>query len=418
MKKQDVPRIELHGVVQKFEAPRIDDLESHLAEELEKFSRRITAGSTIALAVGSRGIFGIDRIVQTTVSWLKRKGAEPFIVPAMGSHGGATAEGQLEVLSSYGIRDTTIGAPIRSSMEVVRLASDLPVNLFMDAHASKADGIILINRIKPHTDYHGPYESGIVKMAVIGLGKHEQALEIHRFGVPGLRDLIPKCAERILGTGKILGGVAVVENANEQTAALEALPAETILSEEPRLLELARTLMPALPSEDIDLLIVDAMGKDISGVGMDTNIIGRIAIRGEREPERPSIKAIYARDLTAGSHGNALGVGLADVVSRRLYDKIDLRTTLENAYTSSFLSRAKVPIVADSDERAIDIALRSCGAVAAGQERIMRIRDTLHLEEIYVSEKLLEELRPRLGIRDTGRSVGLVDSLGNCPELW
>ena len=418
MKKQDVPRIELHGVVQKFEAPRIDDLESHLAEELEKFSRRITAGSTIALAVGSRGIFGIDRIVQTTVSWLKRNAAEPFIVPAMGSHGGATAEGQLEVLSSYGIRETTIGAPIRSSMEVVRLSSDLPVNLFMDAHASKADGIILINRIKPHTDYHGPYESGLVKMAVIGLGKHEQALEIHRFGVPGLRDLIPQCAERILGTGKILGGVAVVENANEQTAALEALPAETILSEEPRLLELARALMPALPSEDIDLLIVDAMGKDISGVGMDTNIIGRIAVRGEREPERPSIKAIYARDLTAGSHGNALGVGLADVVSRRLYDKIDLRTTLENAYTSSFLSRAKVPIVADSDEQAIDIALRSCGAVAAGQERIMRIRDTLHLEEIYVSEKLLEELRPRPAIQDTGRSVGLVDSLGNCPEVW
>jgi hypothetical protein len=255
-------------------------------------------------------------------------------------------------------------------------------------------------------------------MAVIGLGKHEQALEIHRFGVPGLRDLIPQCAERIFGTGKILGGVAIVENANEQAAALEALPVETILSEEPRLLELARTLMPALPSDSIDLLVVDWLGKDISGVGMDTNIIGRIAVRGEREPERPSIKAIYARDLTAGSHGNALGVGLADVISRRLFDKIDPRATLENAYTSSFLSRAKVPIVADSDEQAIDIALRSCGAVAAGQERIIRIRDTLHLEEIYVSEKLLEELRPRSDIKDNGRSVVIVDSLGNCPELW
>jgi hypothetical protein len=303
-------------------------------------------------------------------------------------------------------------------MEVVRLSSDLPLNLFMDARASRADGIILINRIKPHTDYHGRYESGLIKMAVIGLGKHEQALEIHRFGVPGLRDLIPQCAERIFGTGKILGGVAIVENANEQGAALEALPVETILSEEPRLLELARTLMPALPSDSIDLLVVDWLGKDISGVGMDTNIIGRIAVRGEREPERPSIKAIYARDLTAGSHGNALGVGLADVISRRLFDKIDPRATLENAYTSSFLSRAKVPIVADSDEQAIDIALRSCGAVAAGQERIMRIRDTLHLEEIYVSEKLLEELRPRSDIKDNGRSVVIVDSLGNCPELW
>jgi hypothetical protein len=418
MKRPVLSHIKLHGVRQKIEAPRIDDLESHLTGELEKFSSRIAAGSSIALAVGSRGIFEIGRIVQTTVSWLKRKEAKPFVVPAMGSHGGATAEGQMEVLSSYGIRETAIGAPIQSSMEVVRLSSDLPLNLFMDARASRADGIILINRIKPHTDYHGRYESGLIKMAVIGLGKHEQALEIHRFGVPGLRDLIPQCAERIFGTGKILGGVAIVENANEQAAALEALPVETILSEEPRLLELARTLMPALPSDSIDLLVVDWLGKDISGVGMDTNIIGRIAVRGEREPERPSIKAIYARDLTAGSHGNALGVGLADVISRRLFDKIDPRATLENAYTSSFLSRAKVPIVADSDEQAIDIALRSCGAVAAGQERIMRIRDTLHLEEIYVSEKLLEELRPRSDIQDNGRSVVIVDSLGNCPELW
>ena len=235
MKTRGFPRLELHKVIQHFNAPRIDDLESHLTKELEKISSRIAAGSSIALAVGSRGIFGIDRIVQTTLSWLKQKKAKPFVVPAMGSHGGATAEGQLEILSSYGIRETTVGAPIRSSMEVVRLSSDLPVKLFMDTHASRADGIILINRIKPHTDYHSTYESGLVKMAVIGLGKHDQALEILRFGVPGLRDLIPQCAERIFGTGKILGGVAIVENAYEQAAAVEALPAETILPEEPRL---------------------------------------------------------------------------------------------------------------------------------------------------------------------------------------
>ena len=418
MKTRGFPRLELHKVTQHFNAPRIVDLESHLTKELEKISSRIAAGSSIALAVGSRGIFGIDRIVQTTLSWLKQKKARPFVVPAMGSHGGATAEGQLEILSSYGIRETTVGAPIRSSMEVVRLSSDLPVNLFMDTHASRADGIILINRIKPHTDYHSTYESGLVKMAVIGLGKHDQALEIHRFGVPGLRDLIPQCAERIFGTGKILGGVAIVENAYEQAAAVEALPVEAILPEEPRLLRLARTLMPALPSDSIDLLVVDAMGKDISGVGMDTNIIGRIAVRGEREPEHPLIKAIFVRDLTAGSHGNALGVGLADVISRRLYDKIDFQATLENAYTSSFLSRAKVPIVVESDKQAVDIALRSCGAVAPGQERIMRIRDTLHLEEICVSEKLLEELRPLPDIQVTGRCVALVDSTGKCPEVW
>jgi hypothetical protein len=418
MKRQGLPRINLHNLRQKFDGPRIDDLESHLTGELEKFSSRIASDSSIALAVGSRGILGIDRIVQTTVRWLKRIGAKPFVVPAMGSHGGATATGQLKVLFSYGIRESIIGAPIRSSMEVVRLASDLPVKLFMDARASRADGIILINRIKPHTDYHGLYESGLVKMGVIGLGKHAQALEIHRFGVPGLRELIPQCAERIFGTGKILGGVAIVANAYEQPASVEALPAEAILSEEPRLLALARMLMPALPSDSIDLLVVDAMGKDISGAGMDTNIIGRINVRGEEEPDRPRIKAIFVRDLTANSHGNALGVGLADVISRRLYDKIDFEATLENAYTSSFLSRAKVPIVADSDERAIDIALRSCGAVAAGQERIMRIRDTLHLEEIYVSEKLLEELQLLSNIEIIGRTTFLVDSTGKCPEVW
>jgi hypothetical protein len=303
-------------------------------------------------------------------------------------------------------------------MEVVRLSSNLPVKLFMDSHAFKADGIILINRIKPHTDYHGRYESGLVKMAVIGLGKHDQALEIHRFGVPGLRDLIPQCAEKIFATGKILGGVAIVENAYEQTALIEVLPVEAILSQEPRLLNVARTFMPALPSDNIDLLIVDWMGKDISGVGIDTNIIGRIEIRGEKEPDHPRIKAIFARDLTAKSHGNALGVGLSDVISRRLYDKINFHALLENAYTSSFLSRAKVPIVAESDKEAIDAALRSCGVVAEGREKIMRIRDTLHLEEIYVSEELLEELRSQPNIEITGRSEVLVDPTGNCPALW
>jgi hypothetical protein len=418
MKRQGLSQLKLFSVIQKFDAPKIDDVESYLTKELEKITSRVTAGSTIAVAVGSRGIFGIDRIVQTTVRALRRKNAKPFVVPAMGSHGGATAEGQMEVLSSYGVRESSIGAPIRSSMEVVRLPSNLPVKLFMDSLAFKADGIILINRIKPHTDYHGPYESGLVKMAVIGLGKHQQALEIHRFGVPGLRDFIPQCAEKIFSMGKILGGVAIVENAYEQTAVIEALPVEAILSQEPRLLNLARTLMPALPSNSIDLLIVDWMGKDISGVGMDTNIIGRIEIRGEKEPDHPKIKAIFARDLTAKSHGNALGVGLADVICRRLYNKIDFRSMLENAYTSSFLSRAKVPIVAESDEQAVDIALRSIGAGARGQERIMRIRDTLHLEEIYISEELIEELRSKTTIEITGRSLVLVNPRGNCPELW
>ena len=418
MKGRKPPSCDLHGVAQRLEAPRIDDIETHLCRELEKLAGRISAGSTIAVAVGSRGIGAIQPLVRTTVRWLKGKRAKPFIIPAMGSHGGATAEGQEELLASYGICERTVGAPIRSSMEVVSIESDLPVRLFMDARASAADGIILINRIKPHTDFRGPYESGLVKMSVIGLGKHEQALEIHRFGVAGLRDLIPLSAERLLATGKILGGVGIVENALEQPAVLEVVRAQDFLAREPALLDLARTLMPSLPSEEIDLLIVDWMGKDLSGIGMDPDVIGRRCIQGEPEPERPRIKAIYARDLTAPSHGNALGIGLADVISRRLYGKIDFRATLENAYTSSFLQRARVPIVAETDAQGIDIALRACGGLNPGRERILRIRDTLHLEEIFVSRALLEELQPRSGIRVSGRSAPLVDSSGRCPDLW
>jgi hypothetical protein len=411
------PDIDLRRVVQILDAPRIADLESHLSIELDKLAGRISAGSSIAVAVGSRGIAAIDSIVRIAVQWLKSKEVKPFIIPAMGSHGGATAQGQSAILHSYGIREASVGAPIRSSMEVVSLPSDLPVKLYMDAQAYAADGIILINRIKPHTDYRGKYESGLGKMAVIGLGKHAQALEIHRYGIYGLRDLIPQAAVRILRCGKVLGGVGIVENALEQPAAIEVLPAEAIMSEEPRLLEVARTLMPALPSEDIDLLIVDRMGKDISGAGMDPNIIGRIYVRGEKEPDRPRIKAIYVRDLTAASHGNALGIGLADVISRRLYEKIDFQAMVENAYTSSFLERAKVPIVADTDEQGILIALRSCGVLTPGQERIIRIRSTLHLQDVYVSEAILAGLRSHSDIEISNVKAPLVDSSGSCPDL-
>jgi len=404
---------ELIPIRQKFPDDRVDDPAEAVTQQLRELDVPIAPDSRVAIAVGSRGIDSLAVIVRAAVSHVKQRGGVPFVVPAMGSHGGATAEGQREVLCGYGITEQSVGAPIHSSMEVAELPSgDLPVGVFMDRRAWGSDGVILINRIKPHTDYHGPYESGLVKMAVIGLGKHRQALEIHRYGVHGLRDLIPQCAKVILESEKILCGIGIVENAHDKACLIEALPGDQVLTREPTLLEQARQRMPSLPVEDIDVLVIDRMGKDISGCGVDPNIIGRIRIQGEQEPDSPRIKSIVVTDLTDASHGNALGTGLADVITRRLYEKIDLDVTYENAYTSSFLERAKLPVIAPTAAQALDFALRSCGAIPAGEERIIWIRDTLHLCELYVSAIVLREVSPSPEIETAGEPVAMFDSEG------
>ena len=376
----------------------------------------IMPGASIAIAVGSRGISDIVTIVATTVAAIKGQGASPFIVPAMGSHGGATAEGQIEVLRSLGITESAVGAPIRSSMDAVELPPGDGLNrAFMDRYAFESDGVVLINRIKPHTDYHGAHESGLVKMSVIGLGKHRQALEIHGFGVHGLRELIPPTAERLLATGKILFGIAIIENGYDETMQVTALRADEIIREEPRLLQLAKANMPRLPVDEIDVLIVDRLGKDISGCGMDPNIIGRMMIRGEAEPLRPQIKAIMVTDLTEGSHGNALGIGLADVITRRLFEKIDTTAMVENIVTSTFLERGKIPIVAADDATAYAYARRSCGMTKAGHERIVRIQDTLHLGSVYVSDAILADIKDRSDIEVAGKAGAVFSE--NCALL-
>jgi hypothetical protein len=415
------PSMFLIKVRQRFDSTQITDIEARVRAEIQRFSARIQPGASIALAVGSRGIYGIRDIVRAAVSWLKEKGALPFIIPAMGSHGGATPQGQREILASYGIDEERTGAKVRSSMATVALdSSGLPVRIFMDALAWKSDGVILVNRIKCHTDFRGRYESGLVKMCVVGLGKHEQAREIHGFGVRGLRELIPLCAEKILASGKIIGGLAVVENAYDRPAVIAAIPADRIALDEPDLLLKARSLMPSLPVEDLDLLVVDFIGKDVSGTGMDPNIIGRLAIRGEPEPDSPRIKTIIARDVTPASHGNALGVGFADVTTERLTSKIDRRPMYENVLTSTFLERAKVPVIAEDDRRAIDFCLRACGPIPDGRERIARIRDTLHLAELYVSPAVGEELAECAGVQVTETRIPLVEDDGWCPDkgVW
>jgi hypothetical protein len=333
----------------------------------------------------------------------------------MGSHGGATADGQREVLASYGITESETGAPVRSSMEVLELPrGDAPCRVFMDRLASEAAGTILINRVKPHTDYHGEHESGLVKMSVIGLGKHAQALEVHRHGTKGLREFIPVVARQVLRHGNILLGLGLVENAYHDLAEVRgALPGE-LFEVDRALLARARQLMPRLPAEDIDVLIVDELGKDVSGTGLDTNIIGRIYIRGDAEPQSPRIKAIVVCDLTEASHGNALGMGLADVVTRRLYEKVDLAAVAQNVITSTFLERGKMPLVAPTDREAYEWAVRACGPIAAEDLKVLRVRSTLRLEEFLASPALWSRIDGRPDVtRAGGDGTAAFDEAGS-----
>jgi hypothetical protein len=383
-----------------FPRPVIADVEAAVRAELERARARFpAAGSRVAIGVGSRGIANIDRIVKTAVDLLRHWDLQPFIVPAMGSHGGATAEGQAALLAGYGVTEARMGCPVRSSMDVVELdRGNLPHGIYMDRLAHESDGVLLINRIKPHTDFHGRFESGLAKMAVIGLGKEPAASTMHGFGVPGLRDGVPRAAEHILAAGRIIGGLAIVENAYDETMALEFLGADEVLAREPALLEIARANMPALPMKALDILIVDALGKNISGTGLDTNVIGRIRIAGQPEPDSPRITAIVVCDLTDESHGNATGAGLADVITRRVFDKIDVGVTYKNVFTSGFPERGKIPLVAPTDADAFVCAWRICGPIPAEDLRVARIRDTLHLSDIGVSPAVARELEGRSDI--------------------
>ena len=405
--------VPMYAAAVRFPDESIPDVAGAVRNALDAAGLSFPSGARIAVAAGSRGIASIDLIVRTAVEWLRGRGAEPFIVPAMGSHGGATAEGQRTVLASYGITEAAMGAPVRSSMEPVRLDSaGSHVELFMDRHAFESDGVLLINRVKPHTDYHGFPESGLLKMSVIGLGKHAQALAVHGLGIRGLKEEILPAARRILASGKVLGGLAVVENAYDRPLRIQAAAADRVEAMERELLDLATGSMARLPLDDIDLLIVDELGKDKSGTGLDTNVIGRIRIAGEPEPDRPRIRSIAVMRLTPASHGNALGIGLADVITRELYDAIDFEATYANGLTSSFSERIKVPYVAADAAEAIRVAMRFAGLhpdpdVALRSARIVRIPNTLDLSSMRVSAPAADALRthPDVTVADDPRPL-------------
>jgi hypothetical protein len=362
--------------------------EARAALDALRLGRERLAGCRIAVTAGSRGIASLREIVRAACQWLIERGAIPFVFPAMGSHGGASDDGQRKVLEEYGVTAEFTGAEIRSSVEATKIATTpegFPV--FMDRNALQSDGVLVINRVKPHTRFSGKIESGLLKMMVIGMGKPEGARECHlRASKYGYEPMIRAVSGAVLATGKILAGLAVVENSRHQVACIRAAQPANIVTLDEEMLTLAKSLQPRLPFPRIDLLMVDEIGKDVSGAGMDTKVIGR-DVEGGRG-DAPEITLIYARDLTHDTAGNALGVGLADFIHERLYRKIDFDKTYVNARTSLNTDVARVPMWFGTDHDAADFALRFLGNPAAGEQRLVAIRNTLNLDRILVSEAL------------------------------
>ena len=384
-------------IQQQFEAPVLTDLPAAIHTELDRINAAtiVKPGETVAITAGSRGVANVDIAVKATVDYLKGLGTKPFVVPAMGSHGGATAEGQRSVLEHYGITEETVGAPVKATMEVVELgktADGLPV--FFDRYAAEADHVVPLNRIKAHTDFNGSIESGLMKMMVIGLGKQQGANLYHRaFFQYSFEHVITAVGRVILDTGKIAFGLGLIENAHEDTAKAVAMPAAQLLQSERELLVEAKSLMGRLPFDELDLLIVDWTGKNISGTGMDTNIIGRMMQNFEPEPAKPAILRIFVRDLTEESDGNATGIGLADFTTTRLVDKIDRHSTYMNGITALGPQKSKIPFYYDTDREAIEVALDTIGLTEPEDARVIRIESTLRLTDLDISEVLLEDAK-------------------------
>jgi hypothetical protein len=385
-------------VRQAFPRPRVEDVEGAVRDEWSKdgIGSSIRPGMEVAIAAGSRGIAEIASFVRAVARGVRDAGASPFIVPAMGSHGGATAEGQRAILESLGITEEACEAPIRSSMEVVELGkTERGTPVFLDANAARADGVIPVARVKAHTDFRGEVESGLLKMSAIGLGKHDAARALHGLGVAGIRDHMVDVGRRVAESGHVLFGLAIVESAYDEPAIVEAVAPGDFFERDAALLETYKGWMPRLPVDDVDVLVVDRMGKNYSGTGMDTNVIGRFRIPGEEEPPAPRVKYVVVSDLSEESHGNALGMGLADLATERLLARIDYGATYENTLTSTFLERAKVPMIRAHDRDAIEAAVRCNWGVPAEDTRLLRIPNTLHLDLVQVSEPLVAEVLER-----------------------
>lgn len=387
-------------VRQTFEADHLDDIAGEVARQLQKLrlADKVRPGQTVAITAGSRGIANIALITKAICDHVRKLGAIPVVIPAMGSHGGGTAEGQREIIESYGVTEEYTGAEIRSSMETVivdRTPQGIPVHF--DRNAFECDHVIVAGRIKPHTGFAGEIESGLHKMMLIGLGKHTGAKIYHRAILDySFREIIAAVAAVVLDRCKVLCGVAIVENGYDQTARIEAVPPEKFYESEKELLALARKGMPRLPFNEIGLLIVDEIGKDISGSGMDTNVIGRKFI-GNPDEGRDDVccKRIFIRGLTPETHGNACGIGLAEFTNRRTVEQMDVHITRINALTGGHPTAAAIPVTFDTDREVLEAALQTVGLDEPENAKVVQISNTLHVADVLVSEAYLPEIASR-----------------------
>jgi len=400
MKLTGIPRAatfpRMIRVKQAFRGPAVENVPAAVGAALGRLALPVKAGQSVALTVGSRGVVNIDMIVRATVDHLKTLEARPFIIPAMGSHGGGTAEGQRSVLEHYGVTEATMGCPIRATMDVVQIGEALGLPIWLDRYAAEADWIGVINRVKPHTGFTGGIGSGLLKMMTIGTGKHRGAVQAHRANIRlGYERMITGLGAGMLQSGRIAFGLGVVENGYDETALIEAFLPDALEAGERELLRKAQAWMARLPFDAVDLLIVDEIGKEISGTGMDTNVVGRHATWFERPFTSPRITFILACDTSANTYGNANGIGLADFTTRRLADKIDWEPTYVNALTACSPGGPKLPAVLDTTREAIAVALSCLGLDRTEDARVVRIQNTLRLTEVEVSESFAAELAGR-----------------------
>lgn len=392
---KDVPLPKMFHAEQTFPDRHIDreDIEKAIFDEISRsqMGERILPGKQIAITAGSRGIRNVDEITRSVVAYVRSRGAVPFIVPAMGSHGGATAEGQREMLAGYGITEEKMGCEIRSSMETVLLGySELGKPVYMDKNAYESDGVILSCRLKPHNAFRGPVESGPCKMMTVGLGKQKGAEQVHSDGMDIIARNIPTMAKVTLSTGKILFAIPCLENAYDQTMMFEAIPAEKILEREPELLKIAFQNMPSILVGSGDVLIVDKIGKNFSGTGVDPNITGTFSTpyaSGGVQVQR----TCFLR-LSDESHGNSLGVGLASAITRRIFDIIDADAMYTNCMTSTVIKSAMVPCVLSTDKEAIQFCIRTCNRIDRDNPKVIRIKNSLHIGQVMLSGAYYEDV--------------------------
>ncbi len=395
--------------------PEVEDPAASTRDAIlaSRLRHRLSPGARVAITVGSRGIAAIDRIARSAVESVRALGFDPFIVAAMGSHGGGTSDGQRALLAELGVTEASVGCPIRSEMETVVLGTNsfgLPIRFDRNAH--EADAILLLNRIKPHTSFTGRYESGLLKMLTIGLGKREGAEQVHKLGLPGLRAMLPEVGTFLLANTKVALGLAILENARERTAKVAAVEPEDLLAVEPELLDESRELMGRLPFDQLDVLIVGELGKNYSGTGIDPNVIGRQRIETMPDLPRPVITRLAVLDLSDETRGNANGIGLADLTTVRLVRKIDPKPTWVNNLTSNFLTRARVPLAMATDHDVIATCLETCWRIDEAQARMVLIPNTLELTDFWVTPALSAEVEahPELSFESDFQPIPFHDS--------